>query len=280
MLHKSILHIILLLTFCSCGVSFGMNVNDEKEVENKGKIIITGDINTSNTTNTDTENVPTTSRNGFYWEEFNQNHKTICALYYYIFRVLSFCNLILTSTSSKKEYQYIISYAFIRGIFSTKPFSSKYNFIGCDWYLGIGNVPYVGGFLTLAFVCKPTKYLPTFLQDTVTIHIFDFKTLYLFLTKFFNYYFHDFYYDKMNNYVSPKLLPLFWLGFFVIEISINNYYNISINILSNFLLYNVAQYYIIQWKDKNIITNMLYEKFLGGNMSIEHYGKKTVLLQN
>ena len=83
----------------------------------------------------------------------------------------------------------------------------------------------------------------------------------------------------MNNYVSPELLPLFWLGFFVIEISINNYYNISINILSNFL-YLVAQYYIIQWKDKNIITNMLYKKFLGGNMSIEYCDKKTLLLQH
>ena len=278
MLHKSILPIILLLTLCSCVVSFGMDVNNEKEVENKGNISnsIPVDINT---TNTYPENVPTTSVNGFYWEKFNKNHKTICALYYYIFRVLSFCNLIATRTSPKNKYSYIIPYSLIRGIFSTKPFSSKYDFIGCNWYLGIGNVQYVGGFLTLAFVCKPTKYLPTFLQDKVTIHIIDFKTLYLLLTKFFNYYFQDFYYDKMNNYVSPELLPLFWLGFFVIEISINNYYNISINILSNFL-YLVAQYYIIQWKDKNIITNMLYKKFLGGNMSIEYCDKKTLLLQH
>ena len=278
MLHKSILPIILLLTLCSCVVSFGMDVNNENEVENKGNISnsIPGDINT---TNTYPENVPTTSVNGFYWEKFNKNHKTICALYYNIFRVLSFCNLIATRTSPKNKYSYIIPYSLIRGIFSTKQFSSKYDFIGCNWYLGIGNVPYVGGVFNLSLVCKPTKYLPTFLQDKVTIHIFDFKTLYLLLTKFFNYYFQDFYYDEMNNYVSPELLPLFWLGFFVIEISINNYYNISINILSNFL-YLVAQYYIIQWKDKNMITNMLYEKFLGGNMSIEYCDKKTFILQS
>ena len=248
MLHKSILPIILLLTLCSCVVSFGMNGNNEKDVENKGNISnsIPGDINT---TNTYPENVPTTSVNGFYWEKFNENHKTICALYYYIFRVLSFCNLIATRTSPKNKYSYIIPYSLIRGIFSTKPFSSKYDFIGCNWYLGIGNVQYVGGFLTLAFVCKPTKYLPPFLQNKVTIHIFDFKPFYFLIT-----YFLQKEYRRADDYFSPGVVGFaiskvnktdkfnmdykaalilhhsLYLGLFVVQVKITEYYDISVNL--------------------------------------------------
>ena len=144
---------------------------------------------------------------------------------------------------------HIFTQSFYRGLGGTKQFSSKYKFIGCDWYFGIGNVPYVGGFLTLAFVCKPTKYLHTFLQDKVTIHIIDFKPLYFLIT-----YFLQKQYRRVDDICSPGIVafaishvnktdkfnmdykadlilyPSLYLGLFVVQVKITEYYDISVNL--------------------------------------------------
>ena len=144
---------------------------------------------------------------------------------------------------------HIFTQPFYRGLGGTKQFSSEYNFIGCDWYFGIGNVPYVGGFFTLAFVCKPTKYLPTFLHDKVTIHIIDFKPLYCLIT-----YFLQSEYRREDDIFSPGIVafaisevnkigifnpdyeadlilyPSLYLGLFVVQVKITEYYDISVNL--------------------------------------------------
>jgi len=143
---------------------------------------------------------------------------------------------------------HIFTQSFYRGLGGTKQFSSKYKFIGCDWYFGIGNVPYVGGFLTLAFVCKPTKYLHTFLQDKVTIHIIDFKPFYFLITYFLQRKYRrvddysrlgvvEFAIYKvkkdsfLNDYKADLILyPSLYLGLFVVQVKITEYYDISVNL--------------------------------------------------
>ena len=152
---------------------------------------------------------------------------------------------------------HIFTQPFYRGLGGTKQFSSKYNFIGCDLYFGVGNVPYVGGFLTLAFVCKPTKYLPPFLQDKVTIHIIDFKPFYFLITYFLQRqyrreddilnsgvkYFVIFKVKEDSSHNDDKadssiydgkadliLYPSLYLGLFVVQVKITEYYDISVNL--------------------------------------------------
>ena len=143
---------------------------------------------------------------------------------------------------------HIFTQPFYRGLGGTKQFSSKYKFIGCDWYFGIGNVPYVGGLLTLAFVCKPTKYLHTFLQDKVTIHIIDFKPFYFLITYFLQRKYRrvdDYsslgvvefaiYNVKKDSYIHDVKADLIlyhslYLGLFVVQVKITEYYDISVNL--------------------------------------------------
>ena len=148
---------------------------------------------------------------------------------------------------------HIFTQPFYRGLGGTKQFSSKYKFIGCDWYFSIGNVPYVGGLLTLAFVCKPTfilKYSPTFLQDKVTIHTIDFKPFYFLITYFLQKKYRRaddlfstgvvaFSISKINKtgefstYDKADLIllyPSLYLGLFVVQVKITEYYDISVNL--------------------------------------------------
>ena len=116
------------------------------------------------------------------------------------------------------------AHSLYRGIFSTKPFSSKYDFIGCNWYLGVGNVSYVGGLFNFSLVCKPT--LLTFLQDKeVTIHIIDIKP--------FNFILGCVFYTWLTWYTECKKLyirPQWIVGFGTVEIKVAKYYNISLNV--------------------------------------------------
>ena len=109
------------------------------------------------------------------------------------------------------------------GIGGTKPFSSKYKFLGCEFYFGIGNIPYIGGIFMLALVCKPNfmlKYLPNYLKDRVTIHILDLKPLYYILDFLLNKYLGNFTYfgkdfkDAVKEYKAQKeILDRCWNRF-------------------------------------------------------------------
>ena len=111
--------------------------------------------------------------------------------------------------------------------------------------------------MTLAFVCKPTKYLHTFLQDKVTIHIIDFKPLYYILSFLFYKYYDGFIYfskdfkDEINFdylYYSlcrtvkchhmwrmyPRVCKLYTFGLISLEIKICAFMQVSINILGFF----------------------------------------------
>jgi hypothetical protein len=122
----------------------------------------------------------------------------------------------------------ILDHSLYRGIFSTKPFSSKYDFIGCNWYLGIGNVSYVGGLFNFSLVCKPTfilKYLHLPLNDKVTIHIIDIKPFNFILGCVFSTWL--MWYTKCKKlYIRPQWI----VGFCTVEINVAKYYNISLNV--------------------------------------------------
>ena len=189
----------------------------------------------------------------------------------FLYRYLNIIHIEKDEMRITREIHLLTSFIFqaflYRGLGGTKQFSSKYNFIGCDWYFGIGNVPYVGGFLTLAFVCKPTfilKYLPNFLHDKVTIHIIDFKPLYYILYFLFYKYYDgfiyfskdfeetikdlkytiDFYYLYYSLWTTvkchhmwrmyPRVCKLYQFGFISLEIKICAFMQVSINILSFF----------------------------------------------
>ena len=170
----------------------------------------------------------------------------------FLYRYLNIIHIEKDEMRITREIHLLTSFIFqaflYRGLGGTKQFSSKYNFIGCDWYFGIGNVPYVGGFFTLAFVCKPTKYLPPFLQDKVTIHIIDFKPFYFLITYFLQREYRrvDGYSSlgvvefaiskvKKNSYIYDVkadliLHPSLYLGLFVVQVKITEYYDISVNL--------------------------------------------------
>ena len=195
-----------------------------------------------------------------------------------------------------KEIHLLTSFIFqaflYRGLGGTKQFSSKYKFIGCDWYFGIGNVPYVGGFLTLAFVCKPTfilKYLPPFLHDKVTIHIIDFKPLYYILSFLFYKYYDGFIYfsknfkdiikdsegkidfcDLYHNLrktvkdhhmwrMYPKVCNLYTFGLISLEIKICAFMQVSINILGLPLFLQTCRHILLLllgiWGNKNYLND-------------------------
>jgi len=284
--------LLLFLVFGSCsGVSFGMeekdenlenkeNKDDEKEqqYENKAQesILHAQFIATIQTISKQNDgNAPKQENNTF---DQGANHEII--MYPTdrkdITRIIRFLicmdlidrdRFINDNTIKSSGYYYhwylkhhIFTQSFYRGLGGTKQFSNKYNFIGCDWYFGVGNVPYVGGLLTLAFVCKPTfifKYLPPFLHDKVTIHIIDFKPFYFLITYFLqrkyrrvddysrlgvvefaiskvkkDSFLND---DKADSYIHDIeaaliLHPSLYLGLFVVQVKITEYYEISVNL--------------------------------------------------
>ena len=118
---------------------------------------------------------------------------------------------------------------FYRGIFSVKPLKKIKEGWNWELYLGVGNVPYVGGLFNLSLVCKPTfifKYLPTFLQDKeVTIHIIDIKPFNFILGCVFSTWL-MWYTECKKLYIRPQWI----LGFGTVEINIAKYYNISFNV--------------------------------------------------
>jgi len=116
----------------------------------------------------------------------------------------------------------IVSQSLYRGIWSARPCSRKINKLGCDFYFGVGDVtsPYLGGFLNLAFVCKPH-----FFRENFTIHIFDFKPLNFLLGIMFNIIGMSFVHEELQ-YVRPQWI----VGFMTFEIKCAKYYNISLNV--------------------------------------------------
>ena len=113
--------------------------------------------------------------------------------------------------------------SFYRGIFSVKPLKKIKEGGNCELYLGVGDVPYVGGLFNLSLVCKPT--LPIFLQDKVTIHIFDLKPFNFILGCVFSTLL-IWYTECKKLYIRPQWI----LGFCTVEINIAKYYNISLNV--------------------------------------------------
>ena len=236
MLHKSILPIILLLTLCSCVVSFGMDgeniqINDQKKdgpvsiaprdqylgvpsIINKISMLFLTKVMSVDEKNMNgkVDNagnlicwLPLLGLNEIllYYETDNNKDNSVILIYYSIGTILA--------------------HSLYRGIFSVKPFSSKYDFIGCNWYFGVGNVPYVGGLFNFSLVCKPT--LLTFLQDKVTIHIIDIKPFNFILGCVFSTLL-IWYTECKKLYIRPQ-----WIfGFGTVEINIAKYYNISLNV--------------------------------------------------
>ena len=118
----------------------------------------------------------------------------------------------------------ILANSLYRGIFSVKPCFKKIK-EGGNWelYFGVGNVPYVGWLFNFSLVCKPT--LLTFLQDKVTIHIFDLKPFNFILGCVFSTLL--IWYTECNElYIRPHWI----VGFGTVEINIAKYYNISLNV--------------------------------------------------
>ena len=120
----------------------------------------------------------------------------------------------------------ILAHSLYRGIFSVKPCLKIIKEGGnCELYFGVGNVPYVGWLFNFSLVCKPTKYLPDFLQNKVTIHIFDIKPFNFILGCVFSTLLIG--YTECNElYIRPQWI----LGFGTVEINIAKYYNISLNV--------------------------------------------------
>jgi len=116
----------------------------------------------------------------------------------------------------------MVCQSFYRGIWSARPCSRKINKLGCDFYFGVGNVtsPYLGGFLNLAFVCKPH-----FFRENFTIHILEFKPLNFLLGIMLNIIGMRFVH-KGFQYVRPQWI----VGFMTFEIKCAKYYNISLNV--------------------------------------------------
>ena len=118
----------------------------------------------------------------------------------------------------------ILAHSLYRGIFSVKPFFKIIKEGGnCELYFGVGNVSYVGWLFNFSLVCKPT--LPIFLQEKVTIHIFDLKPFNFILGYVFSTWL-MWYTECKKLYIRPQWI----LGFCTVEINIAKYYNISLNV--------------------------------------------------
>ena len=132
----------------------------------------------------------------------------------------------------------IVFQPFYRGIFSVKPLKKIKEGGNWELYLGVGDVPYIGGLFNLSLVCEPTLHI--FLQDKVTIHIFDLKPFNFILGCVFSTWL-MWYTECKKLYIRPQWI----LGFGTVEINIAKYYNISLNVGS----------WIVDW-----ITFMKYTK--------------------
>ena len=137
--------------------------------------------------------------------------------------------------------------SFYRGIWSARPCSRKINKLGCDFYFGVGDVtsPYLGGFLNLAFVCKPH-----FSRENFTIHIFDFKPLNFLLGIMLNIIGMRFLHRSLQ-YVRPQWI----VGFMTFEIKYAKYYNISLNVGS--WIIDSIKYIIYTKKAKEATENKI-----------------------
>ena len=117
----------------------------------------------------------------------------------------------------------IVCQPFYRGIFSVKPLKKIKEGGNWELYFGVGNVPYVSWLFNFSLVCKPT--LPIFLQDKVTIHIFDLKPFNFILGCVFSTLLT--WYTECNElYIRPQWI----VGFGTVEIKVAKYYNISLNV--------------------------------------------------
>ena len=112
---------------------------------------------------------------------------------------------------------------FYRGIFSVKPLKKIKEGGNWELYLGVGDVPYVGWLFNLSLVCEPTLHI--FLQDKVTIHIFDIKPFNFILGCVFSTWL-MWYTECKKLYIRPQWI----LGFCTVEIKVAKYYNISLNV--------------------------------------------------
>ena len=119
----------------------------------------------------------------------------------------------------------ILAHSLYRGIFSVKHLKKIKKGGNWELYLGVGNVPYVGGLFNLSLVCKPTKYLPDFLQNKVTIHIIDLKPFNFILGCVFSTWL-----MLYTNFKQLYIRPHWIVGFCTVEINIAKYYNISLNV--------------------------------------------------
>ena len=229
---------LLFLVFGSCVVSFGME-SENNELKEDGPVYIAPRdiyLRVPSIINKISmlflTNVMGVNDNGMKDEVDNEKE------WVYLLSLLGLHDLPVcyNTNNNNDKSDMLISYSigtilvqpFYRGIFSVKPFSSKYDFIGCNWYLGIGNVSYVGGLFNLSLVCKPTfifKYLHLPLNDKVTIHIIDIKPFNFILGCVFSTWL--MWYTECNElYIRPQ-----WIfGFCTVEINIAKYYNISLNV--------------------------------------------------
>ena len=105
--------------------------------------------------------------------------------------------------------------------------------------------PYLGGFLNLAFVCKPH-----FSRENFTIHIFDFKPLNFLLGIMFNIIGMRFVHEELQ-YIRPQWI----VGFMTFEIKYAKYYNISLNVGS--WIIDGIKYIIYTKKTKGATENKI-----------------------
>ena len=258
MLHKSILPIILLLTLCSCVVSFGSETPYEETIYDKytteqplnlsalkedGPVDIAPRdryLRVPSIINKISmlflTKVMSADEKNMKDKVVEMNKKIFVALLSLLLGLNdhhSGCNNYGTGRGHLLSFYFIciiLDNSLYRGLFSVKPCLKIIKEGGnCELYFGVGNVPYVGGLFNLSLVCKPTfifKYLPTFLQDKeVTIHIIDLKPFNFILGCVFS--------TLLIWYTNCKklyILPQWILGFCTVEINIAKYYNISLNV--------------------------------------------------
>ena len=239
--------LLLFLVFGSCVVSFGAdeNVNDDEEKENK--IPTLGPRDRYACVPSIIQKISMFVLKTIIYKEVESYKNDFESKCWQLFTVGIFEHNLHYGTTippNKNDVQYttynneilisyfignILAHSLYRGLFSVKS-CLKIIKEGGNWelYLGIGNVPYVGGLFNLSLVCKPTfifKYLPTFLQDKVTIHIIDFKP-FNFILGLVGYILLILYEDNDNIYIRPQWI----VGFSTVEINIAKYYNISFNV--------------------------------------------------
>ena len=284
--HNSVL-LLLLLVFCSCGVSFGMDENKSKEnVKNEIKDKLSLQIPKLAPRNRYL-GVPlainilsrwfvttftSVKEEDFCCKKEENDIKTLRKILHTLNIPGLFDATILYCHVEKVDANwYYMKYLFIRGnmvcqslyrgFWSTRPCWKKFN-DGGNWelYFGIGNVtsPYLGAVLNLALVCKPNfilKHLPRALQDKVTIHIVDFKLLNFLVGCVLStcLMWH-------TKYGQLYIRPQWIVGLFTVEIKCFNKYNISLNLgswildLIMYKIYNKEAKELIKWelKDKTL----------------------------